>query len=382
MLLGHPWIFSGSIERLEGHAGPGDTVEVFSSSGEWLARAAYSPPSKIRARVWTLDRMQAVDEDFLARRIGRALSLRSDLAESAEINAYREIYAEADGLPGLIVDRYAGWRVVQFLTAGAERWRDTFANLLGDASQISGLYERSDADIRRLEGLAIRSGSLLGSEPPEDLDITEYGLRFRVDLRRGHKTGFYLDQRENRRRLRQTPGLGEVLDCFCYTGGFTISAIAGGAEHVTAVEGSAGAIELARLNISQNGIVEEKADFIQGDVFKELRAFRDRGLSFDTIILDPPKFAATSAHVSRAARGYKDINLLAMKLLKPGGRLFTFSCSGGISPDLFQKIVAGAARDAGVDAVVQGWLAQPADHPVPLNFPEARYLKGLVIRRT
>jgi 23S rRNA (cytosine1962-C5)-methyltransferase len=290
------------------------------------------------------------------------------------------VHGESDGLPGLIVDRYATTLTAQFLSSGAERWKDTLAELLLDLTGAERLYERSDVEVRSLEGLAEHSGPLRGDPPPERLQIHENGLKFWVDVARGHKTGHYLDQRENRLRLMERAGGKEMLDCFAYTGGFSVHALAGGAPSVLAVDSSAEVLELARDNLILNSLPTERVELQQGDVFQVLRGLRDRGRSFDLIVLDPPKFAPTAAHVERAVRGYKDINLLAFKLLRPGGLLFTFSCSGGIGVELFQKIVAGAALDAGAQAQIVEYLHQAPDHPVALNFPEGTYLKGLVVR--
>jgi 23S rRNA (cytosine1962-C5)-methyltransferase len=306
---------------------------------------------------------------------------------SRDTDALRLVHAESDGLPGLIVDRYAGTLVVQFLAAGAEYWRDTIADLLLELTGLKDIYERSDSDVRELEGLVPRTGPLRG-DPSERTTITEYALRFTVDFAHGHKTGFYLDQRENRRRVLQLAEGRQVLDCFCYTGGFTVNALAGGAKSVLSVDSSAEVLALCRANVSLNAPASTLHSLpstlhttLEGDVFQVLRKFRDEDRQFDLIILDPPKFAPTAAQAERAARGYKDINLLAFKLLRPGGILVTFSCSGGVDAALFQKIVASAALDAGVEAQIVEHLSQAPDHPVALNFPEGAYLKGLVCRK-
>jgi 23S rRNA (cytosine1962-C5)-methyltransferase len=278
----------------------------------------------------------------------------------------------------LIVDRYGDYRVVQFLSVGVERWKDDIIETLSSHGGCVGIYERSDVDVRALEGLEPRSGNLVGEEPPQRIQIHEGERRYLVDVRNGQKTGFFLDQRENRGLATNWIRGGDVLDCFCYSGGFTVSALGTGAERVTAVDQSKTALALAEENVRLNGFPVGKVEFLAEDVFQSLRKFRDRGRSFDAVILDPPKFAATTAQVDRAARGYKDVNLLAFKLLRVGGYLLTFSCSGGVNPQLFQKIVADAALDAGVDAVIVGWLSQASDHPVKVYFPEGRYLKGLV----
>ena len=290
------------------------------------------------------------------------------------------MHAESDGLPGLVVDRYGDTLVMQCLSVGPDRWRETLADLLLELTGAARVFERSDGEVRALEGLPPRVGPLRGDPPPERLLIREHGLRFVVDVWRGHKTGFYLDQRENRRRVAQFAAGREVLNAFAYTGGFGVYALQAGAKHVVSVDTSAEALTLAREQVTQNGLPAERAAFVQADVFRLLRRYRDAGRRFDLIVLDPPRFAPTAAQVQRAARGYKDINLLAFKLLRPGGILATFSCSGGVSPALFQKIVASAAVDAGVEAQVLFRLSQPADHPVSIHFPEGHYLKGLVLR--
>jgi 23S rRNA (cytosine1962-C5)-methyltransferase len=380
VLRRHPWIFSGAIGRILGEPGIGETVEVISHEGDWLARAAYSPNSQIRARIWTWDQEEKVDADFFRHRLERSIRARHRLALAPDVTAYREVHAESDGLPGLIVDRYDGKRVLQLLSAGTERWREVIIESLKERGDCNGIFERSDVDVRQLEGLTPRTGHLWGGEPSESLVIAEYDLRFRVDVHRGQKTGFYLDQRENRRSVRDGIEDGEVLDCFTYTGGFTVAALAAGANRVLSIDSSRPALELAAENVRLNDQPLDHCEWIEGDVFEELRKLRDRGRSFDAIILDPPRFARSLSHVQRASRAYKDINLLAFKMLRPNGRLFTFSCSGAVSMELFQKIVAGAALDAGADAAIIGWLGQPSDHPVSLNFPEGRYLKGLVCR--
>jgi 23S rRNA (cytosine1962-C5)-methyltransferase len=379
----HPWIFSGAIENEVTNMISGETLDIISNQGEFLAQAAYSPHSQIRARVWTYDQDEIVDADFLRKRITSALSLRRKMGlfspgeNDHPLAACRLIHAESDELPGLIVDRYADSLVIQFLTTGAEFWKEQLVDLLVELTGIVNVYERSDAEVRQLEGLAPATGPFRGS-PSDKILIDENGINFSVDITSGHKTGFYLDQRINRLRVRSFSRNCAVLDCFCYTGGFTINAITGGANSVVSVDASAEALGQAEKNMILNNLPLEKVEFKQGDVFQVLRKFRDSRKSFDLIILDPPKFAQTASQVEQAARGYKDINLLAFKLLDPGGVLITFSCSGGINPDLFQKIVSGAALDAGINASIIEILSQAGDHPVGLNFPEGAYLKGLV----
>jgi len=376
VLRRHPWIFSGAVGRVDGSPGDGETVKMVNSQGQFLGWGAFSSKSQISVRIWSWDEEENIAGDFFRRRLQQAIAGRQ------MNNALRLVHAESDGLPGLVVDRYNELLVVQYLSSGPERWRETLADLLVEITGIGQVFERSDVDVRALEGLPSRIGPVRGPEPPERITIRENGLDFWVDVRKGHKTGFYLDQRANRARLRQLAVGRDVLDCFCYTGGFTVHAMAGGANSVQAVDGSGDALALARENLALNRLPSEEVEWVEGDVFQTLRGLRDRDRHFDLIILDPPKFAPTAAQAERAARGYKDINLLAFKLLRPGGLLVTFSCSGGISEDLFQKIVAGAALDAGVEAQIIERLHQDADHPVALNFPEGAYLKGFVIRKT
>ena len=378
VLLHHPWIFSGAVQQVSGDPQAGDTVEVRTAGGEPLGWAAYSPASKIQARMWSWNPQETIDEDFLRRRLAQALELRRAAIPAGESNALRLVHAESDGLPGLVVDRYASVLVMQCLSAGAERWRHTLARLLAELTGMTDVYERSDVEVRRLEGLPEREGPLLGSGSFAPLEIQENGLLFLVDPVHGQKTGFYIDQRRNRARLRDFCAGRDVLNCFAYTGAFSVYALAGGARSVLSVDTSAEALAAARENVSRNHLERAGVEWMEADVFHALRAFRDQARSYDLIVLDPPKFAPTAAQAERAARGYKDINLLAFKLLRPGGMLFTFSCSGGITADLFQKIVAGAALDANVDAGIIEHLAQGPDHPIALNFPEGAYLKGLI----
>ncbi len=386
----HPWIFSGAIASVRGEPGLGETVDILDSRGGFLARGAYSPHSQIQARVWGWDADEEVGATFLRARLKEALALRAneqpatgDREDTSFISrsssAIRLVHAESDQLPGLIVDRYADTLVMQVLSAGPEYWRETLADLLLELTGTVRIYERSDVEVRKLEGLPERVGPVRGDEPPQ-LEIVENGLKFNVDLHSGHKTGFYLDQRANRRRVRQLAAGKEILDCFSYSGGFALNALAGGATHVTAVDTSSDALTLAEANRVLNNLPAEDITWLEGDVFHVLRKFRDQAKSFDMIVLDPPKFAPSSAQVQQAARGYKDINLLAFKLLRPGGTLVTFSCSGGISAEFFQKVVAGAALDARLHVRVLEQLHQSPDHPIALNFPEGAYLKGLICR--
>ncbi len=371
----HPWVFSGAIAQLEGEPQAGDTVLIATADGEPLAVGAYSPSSQIAARAWSFDPATPIDVTFLRGRLAASMAARQPVDPQS---AVRLVNAESDGLPGLIVDRYADFSVCQFLSAGAERWKSEIAALLSELSPSAGIYERSDVDVRGKEGLAPAAGVLAGDEPPEVIEFAEGDLRFLADVRRGHKTGFYLDQRSNRRRARAYAAGREVLNCFAYTGGFGVAALTAGARRVVNVESSTAALELGRRNFELNGLDPAVVEDVPGDAFHVLRRFRDAGRQFDLVVLDPPKFAESRSQIDRAARGYKDINLLAFKLLRPGGTLITFSCSGLLEPALFQKIVADAALDAGRAAQLVERLTQASDHRVALNFPEAEYLKGLV----
>lgn len=374
----HPWIFSGAVSELKGHAQPGETVEVFSSDGRWLARGAWSPESQIRVRLWTFTPGLDVGRRMFEERIGRCLRERSALSEGGGTTAFRLVNAESDGLPGVVVDVYGVYAVCQFLSAGAEFFRSTISDVINKILGPKGIYERSDTDSRSKEGLPPRTGLISGAEPPGLIEVQEYGARYLVDVRRGHKTGFYLDQRDNRRTVAGLSRGRCVLNCFSYTGGFGVAAMLGGASSVLNVDTSRPALETALMNARLNGMDEAAFEVREADVFGFLREMSNLGRTFDLIVLDPPRFASSAGHVPKAARGYKDINLLAFRLLRPGGLLVTFSCSAHVGPALFQKIVADAALDAGRDARIVRFLSQASDHPVGLAFPEGLYLKGLV----
>ena len=377
----HPWVFEGSIAS--GKADPGETVRVQAADGRFVAWASYSPSSMIRLRAWSFTETERIDAGFFERRINRAVALRARLGVASD--GVRLIHGEADGLPGLIVDRYAHTLSAQFLSVGVERWKATIADLLLKATGLTRLYERSDSNVRALEGLENQTGWLRG-EGATEVTIAEHGWRLNVDVAEGHKTGYYLDQRDNRKLFADTVrhfALKRVLNCYCYTGGFSVAAFAGGAQEVTSIDSSAPALAHAHAHVAMNfgadGFDSARHTTLDADVNKTLRAMLDQGCRFDAIVLDPPKFAPTAAHAERAARAYKDINRLAFMLLEPGGVLFTFSCSGGISADLFHKIVAGAGLDAGIDGLFYARLAAAPDHPMTVTFPEGEYLKGLVV---
>ncbi|MBI5825576.1 MAG: class I SAM-dependent rRNA methyltransferase [Chloroflexi bacterium] len=377
LLRRHPWVFASAIQPFDSPIASGSTVDLLAPNGSFLARASYSPTSQIRARVWTFTD-ESVDKEFFRKRIKTAIEVRRRLKVEGQSDSYRLIHSESDGLPGFVVDRYDEVLVLQSTTAGSEFWKETIADILVEETGIQNIYERSDVDVRELEGLKPIIGNLRGTLSSFLFPITEHNLKFNIDIQHGHKTGFYLDQRENRHRVGELAKDRDVLNCFCYTGGFSIHALANGAKSVLSVDSSADALALLEENIALNRVPADRHTTLEGDVFQLLRKFRDENRSFDMIILDPPKFAPTAAHAEKASRAYKDINLLAFKLLRHGGILATFSCSGGVDASLFQKIVASAALDAGTEATIIEHLSQGGDHPVSLHFPEGAYLKGLV----
>ncbi len=379
LLRRHPWIFESAIAR--GAADAGETVRVESHEGQFLAWAAFSPVSKIRARVWSFDESQRIDKAFFHLACERAVNARARF--EIQSDAVRLVHGESDGLPGLIVDRYGDTLVAQFLSAGAERWKAVLVDALLAATGLSRLYERSDASGREREGLPLVSGWLCG-EGPVDLVLREHDWKLALNIATGHKTGFYLDQRDSRKKFADYTRrlkFERVLNCYCYTGGFTVAALTGGATHVTSIDSSAPALQQASANVALNGFAASRGTFMDADVNASLRQLGAEGKTFDAIVLDPPKFAPTVTHAERAARAYKDINRLACRILAPGGVLFTYSCSGGISADLFHKIVASAAIDAQTDGYIVERLGGAPDHPMTINFPEGEYLKGLVVMR-
>ncbi|HEX7634473.1 MAG TPA: class I SAM-dependent rRNA methyltransferase [Noviherbaspirillum sp.] len=387
LLRRHPWIFPTAIERIDGKPEeknkPGATALVLSSSGQFLARAAYSPASQIRARVWSFNENEPVDHALIKRRTKKAFAYRAATVENTD--AVRVIFGEADGFPGLVVDWYGGkegYLVCQFQSAGVEAWKVPIVQALIAESGCPNVYERSDASVREREGLPLVTGTLAGCTPPDETPVIENGVRYAVDIKNGHKTGFYIDQRDNRRLVMEHAAGRDVLNCFCYTGGFSLAALKGGASSVISIDSSGEALATAQRNVTLNGFDADKAQWWDADVFKMLRTLREQGKSFDLIVLDPPKFASSPGQVERAARAYKDINLLGFQLLREGGRLFTYSCSGAIGADLFQKIVAGAANDAKVDAHILRRLSAGIDHPMTTSFPEGEYLKGLMLHKS
>jgi 23S rRNA (cytosine1962-C5)-methyltransferase len=381
----HPWIFSGAVDKVSGNPQAGDTVTVLDAAGKALGLAAWSPSSQIRARLWTVDASQQVDAAFIRSRVQRAVQRRAHLLSAAR-TAVRLIYAESDGLPGLIVDRYGDFLSCQFLSTGPEFWRDTIIAALREFTPCVGIYERSDVNVRKHEGLPQQTGVLWGEEPPESVEIVEQDRIFEVNIKQGHKTGYYLDQFDNRslvqsycrERVGSAQAVRRVLNCFSYTGGFGVAALKGGAEHVINIDSSSPSLQVAANNLALNGFEPEQADLVQANVFEYLRELRQQEQTFDLVVLDPPKFAETKSQFLKAARAYKDITLQAAQLIATGGTLVSFSCSGAIDPALFQKITADGLLDAGREGRITHYLHQSEDHPVGLPFPESLYLKGLV----
>lgn len=376
LLRRHPWVFSGAVTRVEGNAASGETIDVCDFQGKWLARAAFSPQSQIRARVWTFDQQEAVDRDFFINRLQTAQQWRTWLAERDDLTGYRLIAGESDGMPGITIDRFQNFIVLQLLSAGAEYQRANLLAALQHCYPECSIYDRSDVAVRKKEGLPLAQGLVLGDEPPALLPIREHGMQILVDIKEGHKTGFYLDQRDSRLAARRFSANAKVLNCFSYTGAFAVSALMGGCEHVISVDTSQAALDVARQNVELNQLDLSKAEFVRDDVFQLLRKYRDEGRKFDLIIMDPPKFVENKSQLAGACRGYKDINMLAMNLLNSGGILLSFSCSGLMPIELFQKILADAAIDAGRDVQFIEQYRQAADHPVIASYPEGLYLKG------
>ncbi|AKL12741.1 TPA: 23S rRNA (cytosine(1962)-C(5))-methyltransferase RlmI [Kluyvera intermedia] len=380
LLRRHPWVFSGAVSRMEGKARLGETIDIVDAQGKWLARGAFSPESQIRARVWTFDKNEVIDIAFFTRRLQQAQQWRDWLAQRDGLDSYRLIAGESDGLPGVTIDRFGNFLVLQLLSAGAEYQRAAIISALQTLYPQCSIYDRSDVAVRKKEGLELAQGPVVGELPPELLPIEENGMKLYVDIKAGHKTGYYLDQRDSRLATRRYVADKRVLNCFSYTGGFAVSALMGNCRQVMSVDTSQEALDVARKNVELNQLDLSKADFIRDDVFKLLRKFRDQGEKFDVIVMDPPKFVENKSQLQGACRGYKDINMLAIQLLNPGGVLLTFSCSGLMTTDLFQKIIADAAIDAGRDVQFIEQFRQAADHPVIAPYPEGLYLKGFACR--
>ncbi|HGE8383130.1 TPA: 23S rRNA (cytosine(1962)-C(5))-methyltransferase RlmI [Serratia marcescens] len=373
-------MFSGAVQRVEGKAHSGETIDILDSQGKWLARGAYSPESQIRARVWTFQQDEEINIDFFIRRLQQAQSWRDWVAQRDGLDGYRLIAGESDGLPGITIDRFQNFLVLQLLSAGAEYQRPALLSALQHCYPECSIYDRSDVAVRKKEGLPLAQGPVFGDLPPELLPITEHGMKLLVDIQQGHKTGFYLDQRDSRLAARNYSAGRRVLNCFSYTGAFAVSALMGGCAQVISVDTSQAALDIAKQNVELNKLDLNKAEFVRDDVFQLLRNYRTQGEKFDLIIMDPPKFVENKNQLASACRGYKDINMLALQLLNPGGILLSFSCSGLMPTDLFQKILADAAVDAGRDVQFIEQFRQAADHPVIATYPEGLYLKGFACR--
>ncbi|HEJ7828371.1 23S rRNA (cytosine(1962)-C(5))-methyltransferase RlmI [Serratia marcescens] len=380
LLRRHPWVFSGAVQRVEGKAHSGETIDILDSQGKWLARGAYSPESQIRARVWTFQQDEEINIDFFIRRLQQAQSWRDWVAQRDGLDGYRLIAGESDGLPGITIDRFQNFLVLQLLSAGAEYQRPALLSALQHCYPECSIYDRSDVAVRKKEGLPLAQGPVFGDLPPDLLPITEHGMKLLVDIQQGHKTGFYLDQRDSRLAARNYSAGRRVLNCFSYTGAFAVSALMGGCAQVISVDTSQAALDIAKQNVELNKLDLNKAEFVRDDVFQLLRNYRTQGEKFDLIIMDPPKFVENKNQLASACRGYKDINMLALQLLNPGGILLSFSCSGLMPTDLFQKILADAAVDAGRDVQFIEQFRQAADHPVIATYPEGLYLKGFACR--
>lgn len=377
----HPWVFASAIAEVKGRAKSGDTVDVIDDKGDWLGRGAYSPESQMRVRIWTFNKQESIDNAFFLRKMASALALRQRLFNPQQTNAFRWVASESDGLPGVTVDLYDNVAVVQLLSAGAEKQRSKIVWAITKLMPGVHVYERSDVDVRKKEGLEPVTGVLAG-DPPSQVTIKENGLSIVVDIVNGHKTGFYLDQRDSRAAAGHFAKDAHVLNCFSYTGTFSCYALAGGAASVTNVDVSQPALDLAKHHVQLNGLDDSKCHYVNKDVFKALRAYHEQQQQFDMVILDPPKFVDSKASLNRASRGYKDINMYGIHAVKSGGLLLTFSCSGLMPADLFQKIVADAALDAGRTIKIIGRLSQASDHPIIGSYPEGYYLKGLICEVT
>ncbi|CAI0925634.1 23S rRNA (cytosine(1962)-C(5))-methyltransferase RlmI [Serratia proteamaculans] len=380
LLRRHPWVFSGAVQRIEGKALSGETIDIYDAQGKWLARGAYSPESQIRARVWTFQPDEEINIEFFIRRLQQAQSWRDWVAKRDGLDGYRLIAGESDGMPGITIDRFQNFLVLQLLSAGAEYQRAALITALQHCYPECAIYDRSDVAVRKKEGLPLAQGQVVGDLPPALLPITEHGMKLLVDIQQGHKTGFYLDQRDSRLAARNYSAGRRVLNCFSYTGAFAVSALMGGCTQVISVDTSQAALDIAKQNVELNQLDLSKAEFVRDDVFQLLRAYRTQGEKFDLIIMDPPKFVENKNQLAGACRGYKDINMLALQLLNPGGILLSFSCSGLMPTDLFQKILADAAVDAGRDVQFIEQYRQAADHPVIATYPEGLYLKGFACR--
>jgi 23S rRNA (cytosine1962-C5)-methyltransferase len=376
----HPWIFSGAIDKVKGAPENGEIVKVFAADKSFLAYGYYNSQSRVAVRLLEWEEETTVDKDWYQQKLRNAIASRAHVLNNEDTNTCRLVFSEADYLPGLIVDKYADFLSLQILSAGIENVKGDIIDILRAELNPSGIFDKSDANARTHENLEVSQGLLWGENPPEFIEVKENGMRYHINIADGQKSGFYCDQRDNREILAAYTKDKEVLDCFCYSGGFTLNSLKHGAKHVTSVDSSALAIETLKHNLGLNGFTEDQQTSIQSDVNKQLRAFKEEGRTFDVIILDPPKYAPSRSALDRAARAYKDLNRLGMLLLNPGGILATYSCSGAVDLETFKQITAWAALDAGKEVQVIKQFHQPEDHPVRISFPEGEYLKGLLVR--
>ncbi len=376
----HPWLFKSSVERISGKPEAGEVVEVLDSEGKFLARAFYNPASQICLRLLEWREDVLIDENWWRNKLSASIERRKKFFLNNRTNAFRLVFSESDWIPGLIADFYNGFIVIQVLSSGIDRIKDTIIQILISLIKPKGIYEKSDEEINRLEGLEGGGGLLYGEDPPEFIEIQENGNKFLVSVKEGQKTGFFLDQRYNREVVADISEEKDVLDCFCYTGGFTINALKSGAKKVTSIDSSENALKILKTNLQINNLSNLNSSIIEGDVFQILRKYRDNGRMFDVVILDPPKLAPTRQFLNKALRAYKDMNLLAMKILKPEGILATFSCSGGVSLDIFKTVIGWSSIDAGRDVQIERILSQDEDHPIRTSYPESEYLKGIICR--
>ncbi|UKT63710.1 class I SAM-dependent rRNA methyltransferase [Pedobacter mucosus] len=375
----HPWVFSGALDKVKGKPEDGDVVKVFAFDDEFLAYGYFNSNSRVAVRLLEWDENQSINKEWYQNRLKQAIASRQFIL-SEKTNICRLVFSEADFLPGLIVDQYANFLSLQILSSGIEKVKSEIVEILKKELNPTGIFDRSDATARTHEGLSVENGLLWGENPPEFLEVKENGIAYNINIAEGQKSGFYCDQRDNRHILASYTKGKKVLDCFSYSGGFSLNSLANGASNLTCVDSSALAIETLKQNIALNNFDFEKITTIQSDVNKQLRAFKDSGDLFEVIVLDPPKFAPSRSALDRAARAYKDLNRLAMLLLEKGGLLATFSCSGAVDIDTFKQIIAWAALDAGKEVQIIKQFCQPEDHPVRISFPEGEYLKGLLLR--
>ncbi len=376
----HPWVFSGAIEQPKAEIEDGEIIRLVDYRGDFLAYGFYNSSSRVAVRLLEWNEKIGIDEAWWRNKVGSALAAREKLLNSHHTNTFRLIFAEADYLPGLIVDKYADYLSVQIHSAGIEKVKHLLLDELQKAINSNGIFERSDAVAREHEGLFPSAGKLRGEEPPEFVEVLENGIKYRVSIAEGQKSGFFCDQRDNRKIVAEYAGNKRVLDCFSYSGGFTLNALNAGAKEVISVDSSGLAIETLQKNITINNFDSTKASTFQSDVNKQLRALREAKEEFDIIILDPPKYAPSRSKLDKASRAYKDLNRIGMMLLKKGGLLATFSCSGAVDMLTFKQILAWAALDAGKEIQFIYQFCQPDDHPVRASFPEGEYLKGLLCR--